>query len=125
MPAFLEHWIPIVAPILIAIIGSSSLWGYLERKRTRESSQTKLVKGLTQVLIALKVNEYTERGSVTSDEYATLYNLVYSHYKELGGNGGAERAMRRLENLPVKKPDDLQQEPRSKNESSFWRYPKR
>ena len=84
-----------------------------------------MVKGLTQVLIALKVNEYTERGSVTSDEYATLYNLVYSHYKELGGNGGAERAMRRLENLPVKKPDDLQQEPRSKNESSFWRYPKR
>src|SRR5699024_11887917 len=102
MPAFLEEWTPIVVPILVAIIGSSSLWGYFERKRTRESSQTKLVKGLTQVLIALKVNEYTERGSVTSDEYSTLYNLVYSHYKELGGNGGAERAMRRLENLPVK-----------------------
>lgn len=122
MPDLLAEWLPVGVPVIVAIIGSSSLWGYFERRRQRETSQDKLVKGLAQVLIALKANEYVNRGSITPDEFSTLYNLIYSHYKELGGNGSAERMMRRLENLPVKKPDDP---PRRKNDSSFWRYPKR
>lgn len=99
----LEHWYEIALAIFGAILGSSGLWAYITAKRTRDSNRDKLLKGLSHMIITDRAEEYIERGSVGSEEFALLYNLVYASYKELGGNGAAERLMHELERLPTKK----------------------
>ena len=47
--------------------------------------------------------KYIERGYITSDEYDDFQKYLYLPYKELGGNGTAERIMSELTNLPIKK----------------------
>lgn len=101
--ALISTWWEVVVGVLGLVLGSSGLWGYLSKVKERDNGRDKLMKGLAHVVIAQKANEYIERGSITPEEFATLYNLVYSHYKELGGNGGAQRLMNELEALPIYK----------------------
>ena len=98
-----SNWWEVVIGVFGIVLGSSGLWGYLSKVRERDNGRDQLMKGLAQVVIAQKANEYIDRGSITPEEFATIYNLVYSHYKELGGNGGAERLMNELEALPITK----------------------
>ena len=99
----LGGWYDVAIAILGAILGSSGLWGYLSSRRGREGQRDRLLKGLAHIVIAEKAEEYIGRGSITSEEFASLYNLVYSHYKGIGGNGGAERLMKEIEKLPILK----------------------
>lgn len=101
----LGDWYDIAIGVFGAILGSSGLWAYITAKRAKDSYRDKLLKGLSQIIITDIAEEYIERGSVGSDEFALLYNLVYANYKELGGNGAAERLMREIERLPTKKED--------------------
>lgn len=98
-----SSWWELVLGTLGIVLGSSGLWGFLSKVKARDNGRDQLMKGLAQVVIAQKANEYIDRGSITPEEFATIYNLVYSHYKELGGNGGAERLMNELEALPITK----------------------
>lgn len=97
------HWYDIAIAVFVAILSSSGLWAYFTAKRTRDSSRDKLLKGLTYLILLERASEYVDRGSIGSDEFSLLYNLVYANYKELGGNGAAERMMHELERLPSKK----------------------
>jgi hypothetical protein len=47
--------------------------------------------------------KYIERGFITQDEYENLYDYLYKPYKKLGGNGSAERVMKEVDKLPIKK----------------------
>jgi hypothetical protein len=44
---------------------------------------------------------YIQRGSVSRDEYEDYRKYFYDPYKELGGNGVAERIMQAVEQLPI------------------------
>lgn len=99
----LGDWYDVAIAIFGAILGSSGLWAYLTARRIRDSHRDKLLKGLSHVLITERASKYIERGAIGSEEFALLYNLVYVNYKELGGNGAAERMMHELERLPSKK----------------------
>jgi hypothetical protein len=46
--------------------------------------------------------EYIERGWISRDEYENLHDYLYKPYKELGGNGSAERVMQEVNKLPIK-----------------------
>lgn len=98
-----SSWWELVVGVLGIVLGSSGLWAYLSKVHERDDGRDRLMKGLAQVVISQKANEYIARGSITPEEFATIYNLVYAHYKELGGNGGAERLMKELEALPITK----------------------
>ena len=99
----LGDWYDVAIAIFGAILGSSGLWAYLTARRIRDSHRDKLLKGLTHLLIAEQASKYIEQGVIRSEEFTLLYNLVYVNYKELGGNGAAERLMHELERLPSKK----------------------
>lgn len=101
----LGEWYDIAIAVFGAILGSSGLWAYVTARRSRDTHRDKLLKGLSHLVIMDRANEYIERGVVGSEEFAILYNLVYANYKELGGNGAAERLMHELERLPSKKED--------------------
>lgn len=97
------EWYDIAIAVFGAILGSSGLWAYITTKRAKDTHRDKLLKGLSHLIIMDRAEEYMERGSVGSEEFALLYNLVYTNYKEIGGNGAAERIMHEIERLPSKK----------------------
>ena len=78
-----SNWWELVLGALGIVLGSSGLWGFLSNMREKDRGRDQLMKGLAQVVIAQKANEYIDRGSITPEEFATIYNLVYSHYLSL------------------------------------------
>ena len=44
---------------------------------------------------------YIERGWITQDEYEDLNKYLYNPYREMGGNGTAERLMTEIKKLPI------------------------
>ena len=46
-----------------------------------------------------------KRGSITIDEYENLHDYLYLPYKEMGGNGSAEKVMTEVKKLRVRKSD--------------------
>lgn len=99
----MSGWLDVLVSVVLAILGSSGLWAYYTDKRTKENSRDKLLKGLSHIVIMERAHEYLDRGSIGSEEFSLLYNLVYANYKELGGNGAAEKLMIELERLPSKR----------------------
>ncbi len=47
---------------------------------------------------------YIERGWISPDEYENIYDFIFIPYKELGGNGAAERIVENVKKLPFKPP---------------------
>ena len=46
--------------------------------------------------------EYLERGSLSKSEYENLHDYLYVPYKNLGGNGVAEKIMNEVNKLPIR-----------------------
>ena len=57
--------------------------------------------GLAYIELMTLAANYIHRGSITRDEYEDLRHYFYDPYKELGGNGVAEKMMKAVEELPV------------------------
>ena len=91
-----------IMAIVCTLLASSGFWSYLLRKQKRESAETKLMIGLGHVKIIDLCMKYIERGYITKDEYDSLNKYLYIPYKELGGNGTAERMMEEVAKLPIK-----------------------
>ena len=88
-----------IMAIVCTLLASSGFWSYLLRKQKRESAETKLMIGLGHVKIIDLCMKYIERGYITKDEYDSLNKYLYIPYKELGGNGTAERMMEEVEKI--------------------------
>ncbi len=91
-----------IMAIVCTLLASSGFWSYLLRKQKTESAETKLMIGLGHVKIIDLCMKYIERGYITKDEYDSLNKYLYIPYKELGGNGTAERMMEEVAKLPIK-----------------------
>ena len=95
--------------VIVAIIAGLSGGGVsqliiflIQRKdKKRHDPLIDMVKGLGHDKILSLGTEYLKRGSVTKDEYENLHDYLYKPYKELGGNGTAEKIMKEVSNLPI------------------------
>lgn len=96
----------IIVAIIVATLASSGLWSLvlylIQRKDTRKDALTKLMLGLAYREITVSCLEYINRGSVTKDEYEDLIKYLFTPYKELGGNGTAERLVGEVQKLPIR-----------------------
>jgi hypothetical protein len=61
-----------------------------------------MILGLGHDKIIYLGKEYIARGWITSDEYENLHDYLYMPYKNMGGNGSAERIMEEVKKLPIK-----------------------
>ncbi len=95
-------WVERLVTILCAIIASSGFWAWLQRRRDRNDSVSKLVMGLAHDRIITLGIEYIERGWVTKDEFENLHDYLYLPYKANEGNGSGDRVMLEVEKLPIK-----------------------
>lgn len=95
--------------LIIAIAGiifaSTGFWAFLEnRLKNREeqkSNLSQMVIGLAHDRILYLGQEYIKRGYITVDEYDNLVNYLYTPYKNLGGNGTAEKIIEEVKKLPI------------------------
>lgn len=95
-----------ITTILISVLGgiltSSGLWALILRFIDRRTNQAKMILGLGHDKIIYLGKEYIKRGWITADEYENLHDYLYIPYKNMGGNGSAERIMEEVKKLPIK-----------------------
>lgn len=99
-------WIQMLITAVITVLASSGFWAFWQQKHEDKSSHTKLLIGLAHDRIMQSGRYYLERGWMSLDEYENLYDYLYTPYKELGGNGTAERIIGRLKDLPHNSPSE-------------------
>ncbi len=96
-------WLPIVASIVVAAFGSTGLWQLVQRKLDKKDVRTRMLLGLGHDRIMDLGMRYIEQGYITRSEYENLHKYLYKPYKEMGGNGTAERLMTEVKKLPIKR----------------------
>lgn len=101
----LSPWLQTTLTALVSILASSGFWAWINAKREMKGARTKLLIGLAHDRILQSGNYYLKRGWISSDEFEDLHKYMYEPYKELGGDGMAERVMDKLKALPSHSPD--------------------
>lgn len=96
-----DTWWQVVLTAVASILASSGFWSYISRKDRVRSATTQLMMGLAYIELMTLGANYIQRGSITRDEYEDYRKYFYDPYKELGGNGVAERIMMAVESLPI------------------------
>lgn len=89
--------------ILTAV--STALVGYLvwlaQKTYTNKSASARAIKALLRAEIRERHHHYTDRGYITSHELDE-FNEMFATYKELGGNGTAEKMNDDVSRLTIK-----------------------
>lgn len=97
--------------ILIAAISSSGLWTFLatahQKKMEKKSISNRMLLGLAHDRIIWLCEKYIDRGWISTEEFENLHDYLYIPYKEMGGNGSAERLMNIVKTLPIKTPSNV------------------
>lgn len=97
----MEFWIEMFAGIVCAVLASTGLWSYLQKRSDRKDVKTRMLIGLAHDRIISLGMQYIERGWITQDEYENLNEYLYKPYEEMGGNGSAKRVMNGVDKLPI------------------------
>lgn len=84
------------------VITSSGLWAFIQKRTMSHDAQTRLIKGLAYDKILTRGIAFLERGWVTRDEYEEYLNYLVKPYKEMGGNGVAEKVANEVASLPFR-----------------------
>lgn len=102
----------IITTIIVAILSSTGIWGYLEQKRKRliqkseqeqkdEENIKHLLLALTRAQICNLATQYIERGYITNTE-ADILEELFTPYHNLGGNGSGQILYEQAINLKRK-----------------------
>ena len=99
-----------IISLVVAVIASSGLWTFITRiydnKKKHLTNSEKISLGVAHDRIMFLGNMFVKRGYIEPDEYENLHDYLYVPYKEMGGNGAAERLMQEVNKLPIRKGDD-------------------
>lgn len=105
----METWLQMVLTALVTVLASSGFWTYMQAKErakadrdVEKAATTRLLMGMAYDQITTLGIAYINRGWITKDELEELEKYFYEPYKELGGNGVAERIMKRVTNLQIR-----------------------
>lgn len=96
-------WIQSLITIICAVLASSGFWAFFQKKSESKDAKAKLLIGLAHDRIISLGMKYLDRGYITEDEYENLYDYLYLPYKEMGGNGSAERVIEEVKKLDIRR----------------------
>lgn len=77
------------------------------KRMDHKDARTELLIGIAHDRIIFLGMSYVNRGYITQDEYENLHSYLYGPYKKAGGNGSAERVMKEVEKLPIRKAESF------------------
>lgn len=96
-----------VMAIIIAVFASTGFWSFLQAWITNRSkaktAEQKLILGLAFIQIIAKCECYIQRGWIDAEEYKELNHYLFEPYQAMGGNGTAQRLIKEVEKLPIRK----------------------
>lgn len=98
----MDMTLQMIVTIMCSVIASSGFWAFIQRRSEKKDAQIHMLVSIGHTFITTIGMGYIERGWVTQDEYEDLNDYIYKAYKELGGNGSAERIMEEVKKLPIK-----------------------
>ena len=75
----------IMVTIVASVLASSGLWQFILFKSQRKSTQTKAILALLHNEIYKEAEKAIDSGSISTDDFDNL-TMLYTPYKELGGN---------------------------------------
>lgn len=99
----MDVWLRAIVIILASVLGSGGFWAFLQKQDRKKNATTRLMMGLAYTQITGLGIMYINRGSITRDEFEDFQRYFFTPYKDLGGNGVAERIMHDVERLPFRK----------------------
>lgn len=88
--------------IIIAVLGSTGIWSWLESRREKKDGNTQILLGLGHDRICYLGKNYIKRGYITKEEYENLFDYLWKPYHARGGNGSAERIIKEVDKLPIR-----------------------
>ena len=97
----MNHYLQMGITVICAVLASSGFWAWMTARREKKDAKTKMLLGLGHDRIVFLSMKYVERGWITQDEYEDLNKYLYMPYREMGGNGTAERLMTEVKKLPI------------------------
>lgn len=97
----MNTWVTILITAIGTILASSGFWAYIQRRYDKKSLTSKMLIGLAHDKIIELGMKYIDRKSITHDELENLIDYLYNPYKQMGGNGAAERVINIVLTLPV------------------------
>lgn len=89
--------------VICSIAASSGFWAFIQNKRDKKDIRREMLVGLAHTRIIEMGMKYVERGYILEDEYEDLYEYLYKPYSAMGGNGSAERVMKEVQKLEIRK----------------------
>jgi len=93
-----------VIALISAVVGvgtSSGFWAYFQKRSDKNSATARLLMGLAYDKIITVGMGYIHRGWVSKDEYEEYLKYLVEPYKEMGGNGVADRIATDVRTLPL------------------------
>ena len=97
----------IIITLIVAVFASTGFWSFLQSWLTNRSKskslEQKLILGLAYIQILAKCEIYIARGWIDTDEYKELNQYLFEPYVAMGGDGTAQRLIKEVEKLPIKK----------------------
>jgi len=97
----MNEWFPLLLTVVASVIASSGFWTYIMSRRNNKSAVTRLLMGLAHDKISAQGMMYIDRGHISRDEYEAFEQYLYTPYKELGGNGLADKIKEQVDKLPL------------------------
>lgn len=98
-------WDTVIGNLIVAVgavSASSGLWAFLQKRASKNTAQNRLLMGLAYDKIVTVGMIYIGRGYVTKDEYEEYLKFLVEPYREMGGNGVAERVAQEVGSLPFR-----------------------
>lgn len=96
-----------VVTIVLAVFASSGFWAFLlavvNKLFDRKSAKNQMILGLGHDRIVSLCEKYLAQGWITSEDFENLHDYLFVPYKKMKGNGTAEKLMRDVEKLPIRK----------------------
>lgn len=128
----MEPWVQTVLAVFASVMASTGLWAYLlgrkelknkekEKEEEKKSAKNRMLLGLGHDRIITLCMQYLERGYITQDEYEDMDKYLYKPYRDMGGNGTAEKLMDEVSRLPVKSITHIQELRRKQRRGFFSR----
>ena len=88
-----------------SVFASAGFWSFItficNKRNNCKSAEAKMLLGLGHDRILYLGSVYLKEQGITKDEYENLYDYLYLPYKELGGNGTAEKMINDIKKLPI------------------------
>ena len=93
----------IIVTLAVAVFGSTGFWSWVQSRGKKKSAEARLLLGIAYSEIIRRSEHYIHQGYIAVDEYNELNRYLYEPYRDLGGNGTAQKLMDEVRKLPTER----------------------